>query len=381
MKKQAASKKTHTSPPTKMRVEEMGKHIERLEREIHKIRNHGVVEYHKPNGPARVESGAAQVLDMVSSGTAYTEYEYNVNVSDTTLFPRLAPVAALYQKWRIRKLKFKYVPSTSSFGSAGKEGNVVIFWSPDVNHATSAAFASIEQYKKRSKIVLPCESCELTLTGADQDLSGIPWLDVYDAYHVQPADYAKLFCGRVSVGWEGVANAAKLGRFMCEYEVELAGVQPNGLVYTTPKPSNLAVGHTAVNVAITNATWTSFSMALTNAAGTNGYAPSIATSSYSGIVIAGTNLRLREGNWILTASAEFNCSSSAITLAGVRLFDVTNAGTIFTVDDAANSLGIKTVTMVVPLEVKQYNEFVLQGYCAFSTGTTAVDYTWSVFRV
>lgn len=281
----------------------------------------------------------------------------------------------------------EFVPAGGVFSTPGKQGNLILFWTPNVFEAEPANFKAASQAAKRSAIHLTKERTILRLTERDQDLTGIPWLDCGRTANENtdaPLDPAKLFLGKLGIAWSGldtsVTNPLFIGRLEMTYHIDLAGQREvNSVTILSAEPSMTTIGNTYGSVSLTNSVFSSVNLGATSG-GTTLMKSAIVPSPYSGLATSAGDVTLTGGYYLLNFTVEFTCTNSAITLGSVRVMDRVAGASFAQYDEAASNAGIITVTGTIPFESKGATVGI-DVACAFSAGTCTYLISWSMTRV
>lgn len=347
-----------------------------------------VVNYYQPDELRPEKSkGAVLFADLNATTSGFQVINWEINPANSALFPRLAPVAQMWSKYRVREVVVEFIPAGGVFSTPGKQGNLILFWTPNVFEAEPANFKAASQAAKRSVIHLTKSRTVLRLTERDQDLAGIPWLDCgrtsvenSDA----PLDPSKLFMGKLGVAWSGidvsVTNPLFIGRLEMTYHIDLAGQREvNSLSILSAEPSMTTAGNTVGAVALTTGVFNSVNMAATSN-GTTLMKSEILPSPYSGFKISGGDVSTVGGHYLLRFTVEFTCTSAAITLGSVRVMERNTASEFVQFDDAATGVGIMTITGSIPF--KSLGAIVgIDVAATFGAGTCTYLISWSITRV
>jgi len=156
-------------------------------------------------------------LGVVNGSTTYAVRSYPINPGNINLFPWLSEIAPLYEKYRVRDMRFVFVQTGSGFAAPNQSGRVVLGCDYDV---MSPDVASIEEAENKNPNVgfAPYESAVLRLDnslitpepkftrGANYPAGGDP--KTYDG-------------GKLFVAVAGTPNANQIGVLYIEYDIEM----------------------------------------------------------------------------------------------------------------------------------------------------------------
>jgi hypothetical protein len=156
-------------------------------------------------------------LGVVNGSTTYAVRSYPINPGNVNLFPWLSEIAPLYEKYRVRDMRFVFEQTGSGFAAPNQSGRVVLGCDYDV---MSPDVASIEEAENKNPNVgfAPYESAVLRLDntlitpepkftrGANYPAGGDP--KTYDG-------------GKLFVAVAGTPNANQIGVLYIEYDIEM----------------------------------------------------------------------------------------------------------------------------------------------------------------
>jgi hypothetical protein len=357
--------------------------LDRLDKEVKSLRKHTVVEYGRgAGGRCERSEGVIAFAELKATSTGFEAESWLVNPGDITLFPRLFQIARLYTKYRIRHIEVEFIPNSSSFGDAGKQGQLALIWSPTRQTGAPLSMEEAAQIRRRSPIVVPKDHCKLRLTSEDQDLVGIPWMDVYHTGHDTRPDPSKMFMGELSAVWEGVAwtsGSLTLGRLQMKYQIDFSGVQPSPSTVVA-QPSLFAIGSRCTPIALTSGVFAAANLSSVSG-GTTNLGSSIAPSIFSPYAYSGVDITLRPGTYFMMITVEVLCTAAAMTLISARIFDRNAGATFFTFDEGKANASVCTYSATAPITAKTNVSVGVDVSCTFSSGTTTADVHFTIYNV
>ncbi len=156
-------------------------------------------------------------LGTVVGSTTYAVRSYPINPGNTSLFPWLSEIAPLYEKYRVREMRFVFVQTGSGFAAPNQSGRVVLGCDYDV---MSPDVASIEEAENKNPNVgfTPYESAVLRLDSAL--ITPEPKFTRGPNYPAggDPKTYDG---GKLFVAVAGTPNTSQIGVLYIEYDIEM----------------------------------------------------------------------------------------------------------------------------------------------------------------
>jgi len=369
---------------TSKRAGELEKRIASMERKIEKNREFAerAIINEGPRSDVRRVKGKTEILKILSSGTGTTLQTFLINPGNTRTFPDFSAEARLFTRYRLHKVHVKYVPATSAFGDAGKEGSIAIAWVSNIFDRPPNDIDEVFRMTRRSPIVVPCEPTSLTINSADMDRTGNRYMTIENADGVGDFDPLTSYCGRLLVYWEGIVNAATAGRIEVDYEFELFNRFPNlAAGAAVPIAPFRTLGHCAVGQTVTSAGWNQVNMATNNAAGVSDMKTGLTPIDVAPMSISGNQLSLKPGNYIIQAACNWQCTAPAMTVLGIRMTHAATSGSLIPFDANTPATGQYSISGVWPLAVTATSNWHLSTYQTFSSGTTTLEINWTVTLV
>lgn len=168
----------------------------------------------RSNGSSTRVSHTEAFDSVISTGTGFACASYAVNPGMGVCFPWLADIAARYETYKFRSLRFDYIPQVATSAS----GVVILAFDFDAQDpAPVTQFAALSYRDRASNVVWSPSSLQLDLAQGDKLPSkytrvGAP---IGSSYDLKTFDL-----GNLHVCVEGVA-AATVGRLEVSYVVDL----------------------------------------------------------------------------------------------------------------------------------------------------------------
>lgn len=164
-----------------------------------------------------------RVANITSNGTtagAFKADSFSINPANSTTFPWLSGIAALFDKYKFHKLKFFFV-NNSPTSIAGNVTMAVDFDTLDSAPANGVAMSNLAKFTsfapwKAEELVIPVNRP-----------SNNTWL--YTAGSIPSGADAKTYnLGNFLISTEGLTSTSYLVGYLCvEYDVELLDKNPN----------------------------------------------------------------------------------------------------------------------------------------------------------
>lgn len=263
-----------------------------------------------------------EVVGIMNGATSFEANVLDVNPGLSATFPWLAQLSALYERYSFDELVFYFKPLGSGFATNNQVGKVIICADYDSAEATPAQYRQAETMDPHADgMPFQCIELHLDPRRLNKEPKFIrlgpppPSTDVktYDAANVY-------FCA------SGTTNAAEIGEIRVRYRVRLMNPRLPGVAAQVTPNNTLAWG-TNNNVGIATATET----------------PIVVTSLLSngiGASIDGTNIKLLQGNYLVTFQGYFINGSTNITQFVAMIAE--NSETL------AAATAVNSTTMVLP---------------------------------
>jgi len=178
------------------------------------------------------------------TSASFTNTQYKINPGDSTTFPWLSTIAANFNKYQFRSLKFYVKRIASEFADAGKIGDIILSCNPDAADPAPVAENQVFDLQMRDN-AMPCEDFALNKLSMAE-------LNKQDSFYVRvgaaPAntDIKTYDCGVLNLSTIGTATSGTCGKLFVKYSCFLHSpvlVQPaqGGLVHfsgTVPTTAN-----------------------------------------------------------------------------------------------------------------------------------------------
>lgn len=164
-----------------------------------------------------------RIGNVTSNGTtagAFKADVFNINPANTTTFPWLSGIAALFDKYKFHKLRFFFI-NNSPTSIAGNVTMAVDFDTLDSAPANGVAMSNLAKFASFA----PWKSEELVIPVNRP--SNNSWL--YTAGTIPVGADAKTYnLGNFIISTEGITTTSYLAGYLCvEYDVELLDKNPN----------------------------------------------------------------------------------------------------------------------------------------------------------
>lgn len=229
------------------------------------------------------------------------------------LFPRLSQIAKLYQKYRFRKLMFRYEPTVSVFAEAGKAGQLGMYMDTDAlaDNLTTEQAANQLSTKVRAPVNKPAALI-------------MPTDSTYRYVRVGPvssADIKTYDVGRFYLTVLGCDASAALadeaiGRWYVDYEIEFAGqVSAPATGPSAPLPAN----HVLTRLFQTIASQPSAALPMNNGQCTQLVFGGSAEINGLGVINSGGILTLPPGLYLVRARVRFTTTPNSIRAARIAI--------------------------------------------------------------
>lgn len=153
-----------------------------------------------------------------TSGTSFNAKKYVINPADTTTFPWLSSIAALFDKYKFHKLEFRYITSCST-STAGNVSLAVDFDTLDSTPTTGSAMSNLAKFNTFAAWANEKLSIPVNRRGNNQ------WLYTLDG-NTSSNDPKSYNLGNLFVSTESIGNST-VGYLVVEYDVELLDKNPN----------------------------------------------------------------------------------------------------------------------------------------------------------
>jgi len=164
-----------------------------------------------------------RIANVTSNGTTAGNFKadnYSINPANTTTFPWLSSIAALFDKYKFHKLRFFFI-NNSPTSIAGNVTMAVDFDTLDSTPSTGVAMTNLAKFTSFA----PWKSEELSIPVNRP--SNNSWL--YTANTIPTGADAKTYnLGNFLISTEGITTTNYLVGYLCvEYDVELLDKNPN----------------------------------------------------------------------------------------------------------------------------------------------------------
>ena len=122
-------KKTQAPASEKKAVQQDPVTMETFQQMVQKLRKeirNSVVDYYQPD-VLRSEKSEGEVVfaDLNATTSGFQVVNWEINPANSALFPRLAPLAQMWSKWRVRSIVVEFIPAGGVFSTPGKQGNLI----------------------------------------------------------------------------------------------------------------------------------------------------------------------------------------------------------------------------------------------------------------
>jgi len=165
-----------------------------------------------------------ELVANVSMTMAFSCVSYSVQPGLASMFPWLSQLSNLYQKYRIRRMRFYYKPTVSQYAALGSQGRIILSFDTD---SASSLLVSLQQAEAMSPNVvgIPYENLSLQLPSSRS-------LPLWVRSGPTPAgtDIKTYDAGRLFITTQGGAADGFSGELRVAYEVDLyQPVLPNAV--------------------------------------------------------------------------------------------------------------------------------------------------------
>lgn len=170
---------------------------------------------------SRIIPGDEYVAEVNSgtNGANFSQTVYQIQAGNANLFPRLAQQAALYERYRFRKLEFYYAPEVSAFNANGQQGKVMLGVDFDASDAAPATKQQMEALIPHAD-AMPYQ--EIRMHVDSKQLGGKGFFQVRTTILPGNSSVNDYDCGSLYVATIGIANnSVKLGELRVRYVCEL----------------------------------------------------------------------------------------------------------------------------------------------------------------
>jgi hypothetical protein len=239
------------------------------------------------------------VGDVVSS-QSFAATQYRIQPADATTFPWLSTLATKYQKWRVRKLVVKYVPTVGEFAPAGQQGRVVLAVNYDSYDAVLQSIQQAENIRPNTP-GLPTEFIEVK--GEPAMLTPLP-LQVRNGLVQTGQALSAYDAGVIYVATDGAATAVtdgtKLGELFIEYVIDFYEPILVSMVKVPPPTHSTRI-------------YSMFTVTTTIPIDGNWYSlPDLQVDldwNGCGLTVQGNRLRMQPGRYLITAVSYMDTAS------------------------------------------------------------------------
>jgi len=277
------------------------------------------------------------------------------------IYPWLAQVARLYERYKVRKWKFYFKPTVSQYNSLGSQGRIVL--SCDYDAATEMV-QNLQQAEGMSPHSdgLPYQRVELGLDPVRMT-EGPNGKFVRDQLPPAGSDIKTYDAGRFFICTEGMSGAGQIGELRVAYEIELINPRLPNLVIP---PSNTTASKCSGTLNATTALWQELSFTDFN----------LDTSVGNGLGItisAGNDLVMPAGQFFVMYNCDASNTSNVLSTLACRIKKngVVIPGTTLALAGAASHQEIP-VTSVSIVVCNAGDILSFESYSVFAAGTTTV---------
>jgi hypothetical protein len=295
------------------------------------------------------------IMDVNGSTSFSVGANLAINPGQALTFPWLSTIAARYEKYRFRRLRFYYKPMVTQFTSNYNTGKVMMNCDYD---ASDPAPNSKQQVEDSDPHVdgMPYQSFSFVLD--PREMNGMS----SDAHYVRPAglpggtdiktyDVGNLFLSTIGQGASGA-----IGELRVEYDVELSvPILDNN--DKAPANNSVLFCEGSTTVALTSGVSSNLPLDLV----TNGVGATVAADTFT----------LLPGNYTITWTCRIYSTAQSLTTSWTTFYDVTNATSLSS--DMYNSsnayLGNAwTTTGIWYLQVGAATTYSIQAQAGFASG-------------
>jgi len=214
-----------------------------------------------------------EFIATVAGSTTFSTTSYSVNPGQVGVFPQGSVEAALWQKYRTRKLQFYYAPLGGPVATDTQKGRVVLSMNFDAAAPPPNSRAQVEDTSERAEC-FPYEWTELNISPKLANQNALTGLFVRPGYLPGGADIKSYDIGILSVSTDACPNTNTIGEIRVRYEFVLeqkilrnVGAPANNQVAVYQSTTTEAAGATTVFKQMVLATQTTNGIGAVNTAG------------------------------------------------------------------------------------------------------------------
>jgi hypothetical protein len=295
------------------------------------------------------------IMDVNGSVTFANGAALAINPGQAQTFPWLSTIAARYEKYRFKRLRFYYKPMVTQFTSNYNTGKVMMNCDYDASDPPPSSKQQVEDSEPHVD-GMPYQSFSFVLD--PREMNGMK----SDAHYVRPAglpggtDIKTYDVGNLFLSTVGQAGTGAIGELRVEYDVELS----------VPILENDEKAPANNSVLFCNAAST---VALTTSVASN--LPLDVVSNGIGSTLTADTFTLFPGNYTLNWTFHAISTAQSLVLVTTDLYDVTNSTTLsYGLSNSSNAyLGnIWSQSGSWYLQVGTTTTYAITGQAIFSSG-------------
>jgi hypothetical protein len=156
-----------------------------------------------------------ELIQTVSSSVTFDCVSVLVQPGFAAVFPWLAQIAVLFQKYRIRSMKFYFKPTVSQYNTLGQAGRLVLSFDTD---SASPLLTSLEEAEGMAPHADGMAYEKLVLNVPDRAKRS---LFVRSGPQPVGTDIKTYDAGRLFISTQGMTGIGQIGELRVKYEVEV----------------------------------------------------------------------------------------------------------------------------------------------------------------
>jgi len=191
-------------------------------------------------------------LGTVTGLTAFTTTPFAINPGQAGTFPRLSKIAALYEKYRFKRLEFYFLHDVSPYASQGQTGLVLLSVLFDAASAAPTTKVQIEATNPRV-ICMPNENSLLRVPVSKLHPKGEP-LYLRPGQLPGGTDIKTYDAGNLFLTVQGMVGTGEVGELHVRGEVEFQDFLLDSSSLAAPANNQVVVANSTAGESITTAT-------------------------------------------------------------------------------------------------------------------------------
>lgn len=298
-----------------------------------------------------------EYITTVVGSTVFQSTSYVLQPGLANMFPWLAAIANLFQKYRIISFRFYVKPLVSQYNALGQSGRVILGFDYD---ATASPLTTQVQAEGMAPHVdgMPYEKMSLALNNQRATPT-----TKFVRSSVPPAgsDLKMYDAGTLYVSTYGLSGSGTIGELRCKYTVELQNpVLPNSVVAPTNNTVSLARNQLAITIPTATDTLITLD---TFDSGINGL----------GLAFSGGSLVMPAGMFLLNWTIKFN-NPGANVITAAQSWITRNGTAVGLTTQFSGATGFQTWTQsgATPFTCAAGDLLAIKANVVFASGTTSV---------